>query len=249
MRYFFLLAFVLISKISISQNFIIDLKGDTLRGEIIIELPNNNYDEVQLKTDDNKIRMKAYQFLSLVKDSVTYKPVKYAEKYHLMKLISEGYLSHYQFRNETYDFGSNFLVKIDGDGIEVPNIGFKKGMRDYVSECPELSERINNKELTRKDLEEIITEYNNCVDRNTIKTQLDVSKVVDANNPTIKLLNDLQSKISSDNEELLTLIRDIKGKIAEGKSVPAYLISALKEQTSKMPDLSEKVNEIVESLK
>ena len=249
MKYILLLASVLITQLSFSQEYIINLKGDTLRGEIIIELPNDNFDEVLLKTDNDKIRLKAYQFLSIVKDSTTYKPVKYAEKYHLMKLISDGYLSHYQFRNGTYDFGINFLLKVDGDGMEVPNLSFKKGVSDFVSECPELSKKIADKELIRKDLNQIITEYNNCIDRNTVKTQSNITNTVKTESPTIKLLENLKSQISTDKEELLTLIKDISAKIAAGKTVPSYLTSALKDQTSEMPELKEKVDKIVEALK
>ena len=249
MKYTLFLAFICITHLSFSQEYIVNLKGDTLKGDIIIELPSDNYDEIQLKTENEKIRFKAYQLLTLVKDSATYKPVKYADKYHLMKLISEGYLSHYQFRNGNYDFGVNYLLKADGNGIEVPNLSFKKGMRDFVSECPELAQKIDNKELTRNDLEDIIYEYNQCIDRNTIKSNLNVNKIVDANNPTIDLLNDLRSQISTDKEELLTLIKDISAKIAEGKTVPGYLITALKDQTSEIPELKEKVEKIVEALK
>lgn len=249
MKYCIILLLSLITHLSISQEYIITIKGDTLRGEITIELPNDNYDEVFITTDDEKIRLKAYQLIKLVKDSVTYKPVKFADKYHLMKLISDGYLSHYQYRNGTYDFGVNFLLKADGDGFDVPNLGFKKSMSEFVDECEPLSNKILNKELGRNDLNEIVSEYNNYIQKNTLKSKLNVNAVMDSQHPAIKMLNELKEEIPQDNTELNTLINDMLSKLVAGNSVPGYLISALKDQTNDIPELKEKVEAIAQVIK
>ena len=57
----------------------------------------------------------------------------------------------------------NILQKGDGELKRPKGLSFRKDMMNYFSDCPELSQKIENKEYKKRDLESIVRFYNsNC---------------------------------------------------------------------------------------
>ncbi|MFB6317084.1 hypothetical protein [Saccharicrinis sp. FJH54] len=57
----------------------------------------------------------------------------------------------------------NILQKGDGDLMQPNFYRYKKELKEFLNDCPELCEKIDNKELKKRDLEEIVRFYNeNC---------------------------------------------------------------------------------------
>src|SRR5690606_18892548 len=102
-------------------------------------------------------------------DGEIYHPVKGEGGYQFMKLIQPGYLSlyAYQMENQTR-FDGLFLKKMDGDGITVPNLGFKKYMSRFLEDCPAVKSRVEEGELGKRDLAAIVDAYNACIEGRSI---------------------------------------------------------------------------------
>lgn len=58
-----------------------------------------------------------------------------------------------------------YLQKGDGPLTRMRNLFFKKDMSEFVSDCPELVQKIHNKEYRSEDLETIVSEYNKWIAR------------------------------------------------------------------------------------
>ncbi len=72
--------------------------------------------------------------------------------------------------SDALDLSTNLWVKKSGKGEEYRNLeslkflNFKKGFSKYMSDCPELAERIKAGEFKRNllDITEIAMEYSDC---------------------------------------------------------------------------------------
>lgn len=234
---------------SIGQDKLITTDGRTLEGKVTFELPRPGVETIVLKTEDRKFKLSAHEMSLVEKGNDTYVPIKFGPKYRIMKLHTDGYLGLYYYRfEESHDFGTKFFYKRDGTGIEVPNFGFKKIVSDFLADCPNVADRLMAGEYKKNKLEEVINDYNTCIDKNTVKAKLQIAEVVDTSNPTLDLIDDIKSKIKASNEELLTLLTDIQTKVAQQKSVPKYLIGALEEQTADMTYIKEDIADLLAKL-
>ncbi|QSE97143.1 hypothetical protein [Fulvivirga lutea] len=249
MHRFLFLVFILASFSLSAQDKLFILDGDTLTGKVIIELPEMLFEDVVLKNDEGRTRYKAYEITGFTKDDELYHTVRLNNKYRIMRVEKLGYLSLYYFReDESYDFGSRYLEKLDGDGLVVPNISFKKQLTEFLSDCDGVSEAIEEKKLKKNDLDEIIDRYNACIEKNTMKRNLEVAELKNTEHPAITIINKMLPKVSAENTELKTLLKDILSKVVAEKPVPGYLISALKDQTKDLAHLSADVTALTEAL-
>ncbi|MEQ1584799.1 MAG: hypothetical protein ABL895_02905 [Cyclobacteriaceae bacterium] len=223
-------------------NYLITSKADTLYGKVRI-LSYDLMDRVQLEAGKKKETFTALQVLSVSIDSQLYKPVKYENKILLMKLLKSGYLSLYAFQMENQTrYDGRFLLKLDGTGTEVPNLSFKKFMENFLKDCNTIALKIKSGELTRKDINKIIDEYNTCM-----KNQVTTPPVVEGNE-TLLAIESMIKKIEAEEfpskKDALDLLRDIQGKVSKNESVPNYLTEGLKSYLSNVPSLTEDLNKL-----
>lgn len=250
MKFAIIVSFCLSFSLSgFAQDTIQLTSGEVLNGTISIDLPTPGFERVSIKTDDGKLKFKAHEFISFVYNDEKYVPVKYNGMYRIMRVVSEGYLSLYYFReDESYDFGTKYLYKQDGNGELVPNFSFKKIMTEFLNDCPSVVSGLENNEYKKNKLDEIVSAYNACIDSNTLKSKLNVKEVVNTENPAIRLIDSLMMKLEGENMELTTLLKDIQTKVVQDQPVPGYLKSALKEQTSGMEDIKAEVEKLLNSI-
>lgn len=247
----FLLIAMLVCKCVNAQDFLVTVKGDTIYGEI---KPLNFGPEkkVQVRTADKKktiYSMFQVSHYSLEKES--YYPVKGPSGYSFMKLLKPGYLSLYGFQPENQvNYDGRYLLKLDGRGTEVPNLSFKKTLVNFLKDCDKVATRIENGELTKKDLEQIIDEYNGCIAANTVQRVPSSGSV--ASKKKVDYWETLAEKVSAHEnfdgkEDALEMINEIKTKLSKSEKVPNFLIQGLKE-TLTVPalqeDLQNALNEI-----
>lgn len=233
---------------SFAQDKVILVNGDAIEGKITFELPTPGLEAIIVKNDNGKYRLLAHEIQSIIKGENSYIPIKYGPKYRFMKIKYEGYLSLYYYRfEESHDFGTKYLYKKDGSGIEVPNFGFKKIMSEFLEDCKSVSDNLEGSVYKKNDLESIINDYNECIDRNTVKAKLQVAEVVNTSNPTLDLIDQIKAKVE-DGTELMTLLLDIQTKVAQNKPIPGYLKAALKEQTNDMKPIQEDVSTLLKQL-
>ncbi|MEM9391303.1 MAG: hypothetical protein AAGA02_12560 [Bacteroidota bacterium] len=247
-----LLFFAALSKAQTDEVYL--TSGDTLAGKIDILLPADYYEEIMVKTDNEKRRIKSFRMLGFKAGNDVYKIIKFGDKYRIMEEIISGYLGLYRFRaDNNYDFGSRFLYKVTNEGIEVPNITFKKAVADFVSECPSVQTDVKNKTYKASNIEEMIRAFNNCINERpqvTVEVKEEEKPVVKASKE-LELINTIAKKLESESisEELSTLLSDLEAKISKGENVPGYLTGALEENTKEFKSVSKEVKKLLNLLK
>ena len=243
-----------------SQDYVITVQGDTLKGTIQILLPAETHEEIAIETGEREQKLKAFQLLELNKDGVQYRSVKFGNIYKIMEVKNSGYLSLLYFRPENqYSFGSPYLLKKTGEGVEVPTLLFKKMITGFLSDCPGVAAKIEDKTYKKGDLDQIIAEYNQCIATQTEEAfQTSEPKVtkpatkVPSDSPAIENIRSIKEKIIQANAEasdLITLLNDIEQKLISGNPVPSYMTSALKDQAAGLDLIAEDINKLIDLLK
>ncbi len=222
----------IIFQASICQTgYLISVKGDTLKGEVKL-LSYDIIDRVQLTVDKKKKSYTALEVKTISLNDLSYHSIRHNNRYQFMVLLKNGYLSLYGFRIEKqFNFDGRYLVKRDGQSIEVPNLTFKKSMQEFLKDCMSVCDQIKNGGLGRKNLDTLITLYNICIDQKTKPTTLANIPSV-ANEISLPALETLQGKVEksdlSTKQDILDLIKDIDAKTKGKQPVPNYLIEGLK---------------------
>ena len=229
----FLCGFILSLAVS-GQDFIVTIQGDTLVGDVKA-LTYGPEKKVQItEAGKKKVVYPFYKVKSFSLDNELFQPVKGPQGYTFMKLIKAGYLSLYAFQSNNQNlYDGQFLLKKDGDGIEVPNITFKKGMKRFLDDCPTVADKIDSDVLNKKDLLQIIDEYNTCITNAAANTRpvAESKPVIPAN--VLNSWNALENKVKSqsdfaEKENALEMIGEIKSKISTSQKIPNFLIEGLK---------------------
>jgi hypothetical protein len=249
MRLFILFISLGLSTIVSAQDWVITTKQDSIYGKINIELAMTAYEEIVIKTDEGKQRLKAYQFIEFSNDGTTYQTVKLDGKYRIMKLEKEGYLSLYRYRQDgAFDFGTQYLLKSGGEGLLIPNLTFKKAIMKYLNDCSKIEQGFENGDYKKSEIHKLIDDYNNCITKNSKITKIEIVDKEIIESRELNLIDAIKSKIDASETELHSLLIDIKTKLREGNAIPGYLKSALKEQTEGMSVIKTEVEELLKSI-
>lgn len=252
---FFIIAFLVCQCVQ-AQDFLITTKGDTVKGTLK-PLFFGSDKKVQV-TDANKSKTtySMFQVASFRFKNETYQPVKGPSGYTFMKLLKGGYLSLMAFQLENQvNYDGRYLLKKDGKGTEVPNLSFKKVMIAFLDDCRTVSLKIENGDLSKRDLEKIVDEYNACITDKTIEQKLaknETTPVVPADKEKLAAWENLEQKVNSytafdGKENIQDMITEIKKKIAVGEKVPNFLIQGLKESLT-LPELQDDLNKAIQAL-
>jgi hypothetical protein len=223
-----------------NQDFLVTVKGDTVRGKLKI-LTSAYEKQVHISAaakKKNNYSILQVRIMQLAGER--YEPVKLGQSYVFMKLVKEGYLSLYAFQLERQiSYDGRYLRKKDGQGMEVPNLAFKKNMAKFMNDCPSVVSKINEGEWGRGDLNAIIDEYNTFIISNTAaattKLVSSTSPVQEVTAPAATFLNQwilLEEKVKtsglSSKSDALEMIADIKNKLSRGEKIPRFLSEGLK---------------------
>lgn len=218
------------------SNYAITIKGDTLRGEIQL-MTYDLQDRLQITRNKKKENFTALQVPTLFLDSVLYKVQRLENGYRYMQVLKSGFLSLYGFRmKDQFGFDGRLLIKMDGSRLEVPNIGFKKQMGEFLGDCDLLAERIRNSELGRKDLDQIIDLYNECADTKKAVQTITSAAMVQPSAATAqqtaaleKLAARVRGAALANQKDVDDLLADMTTKLNNKQKIPNYQIGALKE--------------------
>ena len=122
---FFLL--MLVYQCASAQDYVLTARGDSLTGEVkpLFYGPEKRVQLTDASKEKNTFSL--FEVRGFSHDGDIYHPIKGDEGYVFMKLLKSGYLSLYAFQPENQTrFDGLFLRKLDGEGMTVPNLGFKK---------------------------------------------------------------------------------------------------------------------------
>jgi hypothetical protein len=246
---------LLISLHAHGQDYVITLKNDTLRGEVRI-LTFDVIDKVEIKEGKKKQILTAIQVKSISVGGKIYRPVRVVEGYKMMQLVKPGFLSILLGRRENnMDYEVQYIVRLDGAALEIPNIGFKKNMKDFLSDCPILSQKIEEGKLGRKNVEQIVDEYNLCLDkaRSREVSTIPAETTVVTEDPRLVALAELKAvlqKLSFNNQkDALDIVGDLSEKVRNKQAIPRYLIESLKGLLKDVPDTQSATDKVLSLVK
>ena len=175
----------------------------------------------------------------------------------MMKLITRGHLSLYKGRRSNqygnnYGYDVQYLVKRDGSVLEEPNIGFRKLMIRFLDDCKSLEEKIEKENLVKKDIDRIITLYNDCIERQTRQTLIETPPSVDPSDPALVALGELKSKLEASQpatqKDAVDILNDMSNKVKSHQAVPNYLIESLKGILKDSPEYQSDVEKVTSLL-
>lgn len=215
------------------SDYVVLTKGDTLRGKVKY-LSYGVEKKVQVNTPDSKNVYSILQTSAFSVEGEIYHPVRTAQGYTFMMLLKPGYLSLYAFQlpnQMTWD--GRFLVKRDGTGQEVPNIGFKKIIARFLNECEDVTSKLESGDLTKGKLDEIINTYNDWIASNSVSSSLPVQPSPEQSTK-LSAWNQLETDVRNigaleSRDDALEMIQEIKAKIEKGDRIPNFLIEGLKD--------------------
>jgi hypothetical protein len=219
-----------------AQEYIVPLRGDTIKGDVR-PAGIGITQRVQIIGQDGKKKsfgvteVREFRY----KEDV-YRPIKGLNGYVFMKLIQDGYLGLYGFQpdNQT-NYDGRFLMRKDGSGLEVPNLTFKKSITKFLSDCPSVSDKVENGDLGRRDIETIVSEYNNCINKNTTEVAVETKKL----DPLDALEQKVKAKTTFEGQaDALDMIADMKKKVQRKEKVPNFMVEGLKSALSSQTDLA-----------
>ncbi len=234
-------------------DYAITSKGDTLRGEIKI-LPTDLADQVQVKINKKKKVYLCTEVITVVQDGVVYKTVKFDNRFRYMQLLKSGFLSLYGFRmpqQSSYD--GRYLQTLDGRGLEMPNLTFKRSLSKFLEDCPTVSERVKNGDFNRNEIEKIIDEYNTCLQFKSTKRNAEVpsSTVILTNTQEV---DNLMKKVEeapdfATKKDALDLLKDLSSKVYRDEILPNYLVKELRTNLKDQPAFAEELEKILTKAK
>lgn len=237
------------------DDYVVTLKGDTLRGKVKyfayegVRYAGAKTKYIQLTPENGK--KSTHQVLQTVgfrMNGEIYHTIKYYDGYTFMKLIIGGYLSlyKYQMENQT-SWDGPYLVKKDGSVLDVPNLGFKKRVSQFLADCPNVVNNIESGTLGKTELLKIVNDYNACT---TPKTNPAPSA---KNSPGSETWNSLTMEVKAlpdfdKKSDALEMIREIQNKVVNNETVPAFLIRGLKDALEHQSAIQEQLEKALATL-
>ena len=230
------------SGIVLAQDYVVLAKGDTLHG--VLKFMNYGKEQqVQVTASDKrKITYSVLQLKAFQLENEKYHTVRAAEKYKFMRLLKGGYLSLYNYQLDDLTWNGSWLMKRDGNGIEVPNMGFKKRISEFTFDCKDVSMSVAEGKLGRNDLYEIIDLYNACVANRTGQSDLQTQtpEQTEMLNAWDQLENAVKAKPEFEGRsDAMEMIAEVKSKIKRSEKIPNFLTEGLANLLKSFPDLSE----------
>jgi hypothetical protein len=235
-----------------AQDYAVTTKGDTIYGKIKALTFGPDKKLQVTEQGKKKITYPLFQVQSFTQDGDVYVPAKGPAGYTFMKVLKSGYLSLLAFQLENQvTFDGRYLLKKNGEGVEVPNLAFKKTLRNFLSDCGNIGEKIESGTYGKKDLDLIIDEYNACVKGNQAVKNAGIEVRADIADRLVSW-NELETKVKNTEEfagksDGLEMIADIKGKLSRGEKVPNFIVEGLK-STLNREDLQPALQEALKHL-
>lgn len=243
--------FMLFCQCAAAQDYVLTTSGDSLTGQVKA-MHYGPEKRVQIVSDEkNKRTLSIFEVREFSSDGEIFHPVRAEKGYVFMKLLQPGYLSLYAYQLESQSrFDGLLLKKSDGANLIVPNLGFKKYMGQFLEDCPDVVARIRERDLSKKNLSEIIGAYNDCITNRTVNHDVVLSER-EQQDQKIGAWDALEGKIKEkefpEKNNALEMVAEIKKKIDRKEAIPNFLTEALRnslKDTGLSADLDQAMGQI-----
>ena len=185
----------------------------------------------------------------------TFSPIKGGNGYRLMKLVTPGYLSLYlgkqsnTMSSPNFHYDVQYLVKRDGSVQEVPNLGFKKRVMEFLEDCFSMKDKITKEGLGKKDLDQIIDAYNICIEDQTKSAHPSSAPVRTDADPALIAMNELKTKLQASQltakKDAIDILDDMSNKVKANQTVPNYQLEGLKGLLKDSPEYQSDLEKII----
>ncbi len=249
MKKFYLVLANLVLCFSLSaQDVLITTRGDTLKGKLTIYTNRQGNQLINMKVDRKKQQYRLIDIQRFYKKGEGFKTLFVSGRYRVVKIVNEGeFLGEYLYTPTSHspvpEFSQGLLYKSDGDQIDIPKaLLFRKTVAGFLTECPEVYEKVLNKTYGKSQMESIIRDYNACMasEAEAIEKQKSVESLL------TELRDALQksSKVSG-KAEIREMLDDLKSKVDAKEAIPGYLRTALTNALKEDIELSSLLEEIL----
>lgn len=228
------------------QDYIVTVRGDTLRGKVRI-IPLSNIDNAQVIVENKKSEHSALNTLVVSMGPDKYHTISIVDGYRFLKLAKSGAVNIYMARqSEGMPYNIPYLVKKTGEVLEVPNLFFGKKMASFLKDCPAIKQKLEDGQFGKKDLNQIVDEYNQCIEDQTKKA---FASTQDPKLVALFQLNGRLREAASIPADVMDILADMYQKVKDGKGVPNYMIVALRGSLKDYPGYQMELDTLVEKLK
>lgn len=163
------------------KSYIITNDNDSIYGQIKITNRKGNLKVIKFRElgTEKYIGYRADKLKGFVKGTRNFESKKIDGTPYFLCLVLDGYVKLYSLQSisPNMGYGNNidavtssansstivqniFYLERDEKLTRISKLGFTQGMANYVSDCSELSEKIENKTYKFRDIEEIVLMYN-----------------------------------------------------------------------------------------
>ena len=245
-----LFSFILPLGLIAQRDYLVTVKGDTVTGQISLQ-QFGTVEQALVKRDKREI-FSAINVREVFLKGIRYKPLQYAGVIKFMQILSDGYLSLLAFQPQgIMNYDGRLLQMRDGRMLELPTLGFKKQMSNFLKDNESLVTKIQDGTLDRKDLDKIIAEYNGAITAKKVSNEVQ-SQITMKQKSSLELLTDLKTEIEKSDLvsrlDVLDMMADLEEKIKSNKTVPAYLLKGIKSSLETKPGLLAKFDELIKVL-
>ena len=238
-----------------SNQYYVKLSRDTVYGKLNINTYRDNSLKMLFKTEEGKniTVLPNNTLMAYYDEDHLYRAVIYDNQRLFMQEVYFGALSIFNYTRYESNSGSIITSKVFSKGgtesIELSNFNFKKQVKTFLSDCPEIVSGIDDKKYKYKNLLEIGLAYDNCRIENPEPGQLktEVKNIIielGKLRTEISISNDIENK-----DEAFEILKDIERRMELNDNVPEYLWSALFETIELNSDLLAKSKQIQISYK
>jgi hypothetical protein len=213
-----------------AQDSLFTTRGETFYGKVMLYKNQYQQEVIDMKIGKKKRSFRIVEVEKYIQEGEVYKSIFALGAYKIGKVISEGeYLTQYLYMPTGFGkrapFSQIILIKKNGNYLDLPKtLSFAKAVSDYLIDCPTVSQKVKDKTLGRKEVEEIIAEYNGCmtvtaeegIDLETFKGMLQTFRLK------------LQESNKVDNKKAVrSMLKDYESKHDMGDEIPEYLIKGI----------------------
>lgn len=244
-----------------AQDLLVKTNGDTLTGKVDIAKDHRNREYAFFRNGRKKESVKPLQVRMIQKESgEIIRPVQVGDQFKFGKQVEQGYLSYYKVSNDDVVelFTSDLLTKMDGSSLLLQGkIGFRGRVGKFLEDCFDVSLAVKEKKYTRRELDQVVKDYNACVNTSGLSSGDAAALKADV----INLSGDLEQNLAdfgsqlansskvANKEDVTAMFNDVAGKIRRKELVPNYLKTALQEAIKDDDELKRLMKEILKNVK